>query len=59
MITAIVFIVWTAIITAMIYIFKASVRRFDIGIPEQVVLTLLFLLIPGRICQIAFDAVVN
>lgn len=65
-ITAILFIVWTAIITTMIYIFKISVRRFDLGTPEKIVLLILMmvllmvlLLIPVRICQIAFDAVVN
>lgn len=60
--TFLFFLAWVIIITTMVYIFKASVRRFDFGIPGQVFLLLVmlfFLLIPIRICQIAFDAVNN
>ena len=61
-ISFIIFAMWVAIISAIVYIFKASVKHWNIGIPGQVfllIMLLLFLLIPIRLCQIAFDAIVN
>lgn len=61
-ITLVLFGICVFIISLMVYIFKAVATRWNLGPVARIFLLLVmlfFLLIPIRICQIAFDAVAN